>query len=71
MADCECLGGCIFFNDKMGEKKALTEIYKKNYCRGDNSTCARYMVFKKLGKAAVPPTLFPNMVDKAKQLIGG
>jgi hypothetical protein len=25
---------------------------------------------KKLGKPAVPPDLYPNMVDRAKRLIG-
>jgi len=71
MADCECLAGCLFFNDKMKDSGGLTAIYKKKYCQGDNLSCARYMVFKKLGKPAVPANLYPNMVDLAKQLLSG
>ena len=69
MSDCECLKGCIFFNDKMKDAGGLGSMYKKRYCLGDNSQCARYMVFKKLGKPAVPADLYPNQQDRAKQLI--
>ena len=69
MSDCECLKGCIFFNDKMKDVGALGSMYKKRYCLGDNSQCARYMIFKKLGKPAVPTDLYPNQQDRAKQLI--
>jgi hypothetical protein len=71
MADCECLKGCIFFNDKMKDTEGLGAIYKKKYCLGDSTQCARYMVFKKLGKPNVPATLYPNMQDRAKALIAG
>jgi hypothetical protein len=30
MADCECLPGCLFFNDKMADSTGLGKIYKKN-----------------------------------------
>jgi len=70
MAQCECLQGCPFFNDKMKDSDGLANMYKKKYCLADNSVCARYMIFKKMGKAAVPETLYPNMVDKARQIIG-
>ena len=69
MADCELLEGCLFFNDKMYLEEELAAIYKNMYCRGDNSNCARFMVFKKLGKPAVPDNLYPNMVDRAKGIL--
>lgn len=69
MAKCECLDGCPFFNDKMKDSEGLGAIYKNKYCLGDNSKCARYMVFKKLGKANVPTTLYPNMYDAAQRII--
>ena len=69
MADCECLNGCLFFNDKMKDTEGMGAIYKKKYCLGDNSQCARYMVFKALGKPKVPSNLYPNMVDQAKKII--
>ena len=69
MAECECLKGCIFFNDKMKEAVALGEMYKQKFCLGDNSECARYVIFKKLGKENVPGDLFPNMYERAKKIL--
>ncbi len=69
MADCECLRGCPFFNDKMKPQEGLGAIIKRKYCLGDNSKCARFMVFKKMGKPAVPDDLYPNMVDRAQKII--
>lgn len=69
MADCELLQGCLFFNDKMSIEEGIGAMYKKNYCQGDNSKCARYIVAKKLGREKVPADLYPNMVDKANELV--
>ena len=69
MSDCELLTGCLFFNDKMPMESGLGALFKKNYCQGDNSKCARYMVAKKLGREKVPTNLYPNMYDEATQLI--
>jgi len=71
MANCECLAGCPFFNDKMPDTEGLGAMIKKKYCQGDNSNCARYMIFKKLGKAAVPANLYPNMQDRANEILAG
>jgi hypothetical protein len=51
--------------------EGLGAIYKNKYCTGENSHCARYMVFRKLGKSAVPPNLYPNMVDAANAILAG
>ncbi len=69
MADCECIGGCLFFNDKMSHKPATAELLKTTYCHGDNKKCARHMVLEKLGKPKVPPDLFPGDVRKANSII--
>ena len=69
MADCECLAGCVFFNDKMKNMPTMANQYKEKYCRGDNSKCARFMVFKALGRENVPTTLFPNQVDAAQKIL--
>jgi hypothetical protein len=71
MANCECLQGCPFFNDRMKDTQGLGAIYKTKYCLADNSRCARYMVFKKFGKPAVPADLYPNMHDRANQIMSG
>ena len=69
MSDCECLKGCPFFNDVMTDMPSTADRLKKKYCLGDNSACARYMVFKALGKEYVPITLFPMQKDRAEELI--
>ncbi|MBN2755314.1 MAG: hypothetical protein JXR81_10715 [Candidatus Goldbacteria bacterium] len=69
MADCECLEKCPFFNDKMVNLPATAEIYKKKFCRGDFEGCARYIIFKKLGKEKVPADLLPNQADRAQVII--
>ena len=69
MAQCECLPGCPFFNDRMPDTTGLGKIYKNKYCLGENTSCARHMVMKALGKPAVPPNLYPNMRDLAQNLI--
>ena len=70
MPACECLQGCIFFNDKMAERPATAAVYKKRFCEGDNTNCARHMVFIAKGKGNVPSDLYPNQQERAQQLIG-
>ena len=70
MTECECLGTCPFFNDKMQNMPAMADMYKKKYCKGDFGNCARYMVFKTLGKPSVPADLFPNQKEKAIAIVG-
>ena len=70
MADCECLPGCPFFNDKMAGMPAMAEMMKKQYCRSGFENCARYTVREKAGKDKVPADLFPNQIDRARQIIG-
>ena len=69
MADCDLVKGCIFFNDKMVNYPTTAGFLKKTYCQGDRSGCARYMVFKTLGREHVPTDLFPHNIDRARQLI--
>lgn len=71
MAECECLSGCPFFNDKMTANPGLTDMYKKKYCLGNNEQCARHMVFEKLGKGNVPGDLYPNQRDKVEDILAG
>ena len=71
MADCELLEKCVFFNDKMANMPSTAEVIKMRYCREDNSGCARYMVYKALGRGKVPQDLFPNNTEMAKQIIAG
>lgn len=69
MSECECLAGCPFFHDKMENMPAMADIFKRKYCLGDNSQCARHIVFKTLGKSMVPSDMFPNDIEYAKAFI--
>ena len=69
MADCKLLEKCLFFNDKMPGDSAVGELYKTKFCKGDCSNCARFVVAIKLGREKVPTNLYPNMLDRANQLI--
>ena len=69
MSDCDLLRTCIFFNDKMADMPSTAEVFKLNYCRGDNTKCARYMVFTARGREHVPPDLFPGQVEFAQKVI--
>jgi len=67
--ECDCIQACPFFQDKMAMKPALAAVYKQRYCMDDFQACARHMVKDALGKPAVPADLFPNMEDRARQIL--
>ena len=69
MTDCECINSCPFINDRMANEPGTAEGLKREYCQGDYTTCARFMVFKALGKPKVPVDMFPSQVDRAKKVI--
>jgi hypothetical protein len=70
MPDCECLKDCPYFKtDILKEVEAMAEMRRQKYCKGDYSVCARYMVFKALGKVNVPLDLLPSEVQRAEKLI--
>jgi hypothetical protein len=67
--DCENLAGCAFYNDKMDIDSAIGRMYKRRYCKGDKTLCARYMVATQLGGAFVPTDLYPNMHERAVKIV--
>ena len=69
MTECEMLPQCPFFNNKMAHMPNTTELYKDQYCKKNNSSCARYLVAQALGREKVPADLFPNMEEKAGRII--
>jgi hypothetical protein len=66
---CVQLSSCPFYNDKMPMESGLGAIYKKKYCMDNNAICARYVIFKTLGGGYVPDTLYPGMLDVARQIL--
>ncbi len=71
MADCDCLPGCPFFNDRLKGMEGSATLFKKRYCLADYTSCARHQVVVALGKDAVPPDLFPNRNERAQLIIAG
>ena len=69
MALCECLSACPFFHDKMDNMPSMANLLKKKFCKGDNTRCARYLIFKTLGKEKVPSDLFPTQIERANDLL--
>ncbi len=69
MATCECLKSCPFFNDQMADAPTTADRLKKHFCLGDNNECARYLVYKALGKQKVPANLFPHNLEKALSIL--
>jgi len=41
---------------KLANKPATAEMYKKQFCLGNNTRCARFLISKALGKEKVPLT---------------
>ena len=69
MALCEKLQKCPFYQGKMNMDSGIGAMYKKKYCEGDKSTCARYIVATQLGAEYVTNSLYPNMNDAANKLL--
>jgi len=69
MGECEFFNECIFINYKMPVGSPLGNMFKKIYCHGDNTFCARYKVGKKLGGEKVPNDLSPIMVESVNEII--
>ena len=69
MAKCEKLEKCPFYQGKMSMDSGLGAMYKKKYCEGDKTTCARYIVATQLGAEYVTSSLYPNMNDVANKLL--
>lgn len=71
MAKCELIETCIFFNDKMANMPSTATVFKNIYCEKDFDGCARYVIVKALGRGSVPADLFPNQIDRAREIIKG
>lgn len=70
MPECECLKNCPYFESgPASEISAVGKMRREEYCQGDYSKCARYMVFKALGREKVPRDLLPFQVSRAEELI--
>jgi hypothetical protein len=70
MPECELNQTCPFFNDAIVcDLPELIKQLKHTYCLGNNTQCARYSIFRVLGRNAVPKSLMPNQHEWAKQIL--
>jgi hypothetical protein len=69
MPACELLPTCPFFNDEMAKMPISMGYLKNSFCDLDNSLCARYIVYKAMGREKVPANLYPTEVMRANRLI--
>jgi hypothetical protein len=53
----------------MQHMPAIAAGLKKRFCLNEFETCARYMIFRKLGKPAVPADLYPNQRTRAEGIL--
>lgn len=44
MADCERISNCDFFNDRLKQMPATANMFKRQYCYGNQDNCARNRV---------------------------
>lgn len=69
MAMCEKFEKCPFYQGKMDCEKGIGAMYRKHYCEGDNTICARYIVSTQCGPEFVTNGLYPNMDKKAQEIL--
>lgn len=66
---CENYTWCPIFGESIRMDKGLVLLFKKIYCKGDKSLCARYKIYISLGRSKVPYNLYPNMNYIADELL--
>ncbi len=69
MSECERISECSFINHTMVDKPGMVRLYKKNYCMGDRSQCAIYLMAEVMGPEKIPEDMCPNMIHKAEEII--
>jgi hypothetical protein len=69
MTDCELLGKCPFFNDRLKNMPTASDMMKRMYCQWRYKECARYKVAIVLGRKKVPTDLFPSDKEKAEMIL--
>ena len=69
MSECLLLKECRFFNDIIENIPSVSESLKNEYCLGDHTTCARFLIFKAIGKEYLPDEVFPHEAQKAAKII--
>jgi len=69
MPICELIDSCAFYNRELRISSERQEAYIKRFCKFDQSQCARFKVYKTLGKEKIPSGMLPNQFEMASGLI--
>lgn len=69
METCEKLEKCPFYQGRMSMDSGIGAMYKKKYCEGDKTICARYMIATTVGPEFVTNSIYPNMTQQAEKII--
>lgn len=69
METCEKLAKCPFYQGNMSMDSGLGSMYKRKYCEGDKTQCARYRIATTVGPEFVTNHIYPNMKDIADKII--
>lgn len=71
MKVCELLAQCTVLNEEPANMPSTARALKSRYCLGSGCrACARYIIFRKLGKEKIPADLLPNQHDRVLDLLG-
>jgi hypothetical protein len=70
MKQCPVLEFCRFFNNILENMPSISESLKEQYCLGDNSDCARYIILNEIGGENLPDDVFPHQKDKGSPPAG-
>ncbi len=70
MAGCPKKDACSLLTDKTFQKMpGLLQRFRKNFCEGDFTLCARYKVAAACADDVVPESMLPTQIDWALQII--
>lgn len=67
--ECELCSSCSFCRKSMGELNGTLKYVRSKYCKKNSEDCARYIVYKALGRDRVPDDLFPGEKERAFKII--
>ncbi len=70
MAICSYYATCSFYQNALVCKTEAGALLKQNYCeKGNVENCARLVIATKLGLEYLDDSIFPNMMEKARELL--
>ncbi len=62
----DCPANC---NSDIGKPMGIIEDYRRTYCKGEPSKCARRKLIEEVDKESLPYDLYPYQHERAEQII--